>query len=134
MFDELEEIFDKMPYQKVEGILNQLVIDSNTGKPNLLVYTFLWTKLIKRETATYHLIASKIMGLTLNYTDKGEEIGLYHGLRASALEPDNIDILEYLLYFNHIPEKVLSDEMAVSFAKRIIIQKPDSLVAKMTLG
>jgi hypothetical protein len=59
---------------------------------------------------------------------------LYHGLKASSLAPDDIDILEYLLYFNQLPEKPLDDKAAISFAETIISKRPNSSVAKIRLG
>jgi hypothetical protein len=60
------------------------------------------------------------MATSLNIIDKGEEIALYHGLRALELDPDNIDIMEYLLYFNHMPSRLLENSLAVDFAKKIL--------------
>ena len=74
------------------------------------------------------------MGVTLSHVDNAELIGLYHGLRAAKMDSENVNISEYLLYFNHIPEKVLDDELAIKFAEKVIAKNPNSMAAKMTLA
>jgi hypothetical protein len=111
-----------------------LAYDSATDQSNLLVYTFLLTMIAKNETSEIQLLTSRLMGITLNHIDKAELIGLYHGLRSAELDPENASILEYLLYFNHIPEKVLNDDMAIYFAEKVIKKNPNSSASKMTLS
>jgi len=133
-FIELEQKLMGKPFSEMEEILNGLAFDHITEESNLLVYTFLCHLLYKHETSKMQLLTSKLMGITLNHINNAELIGLYHGLEASRLEPDNIDILEYLLYYNQLPEKPLSDKIAISFAKQIIDKRPQSMAAKMRLG
>ena len=133
-FIELEQVLMQKSFSETEDILNILSFDQVEQESNLLVYTFLCYLICKHETSKLHLLTSKLMGITLNHIDKAESIGLYHGLQASRLDPENIDILEYLLYYNQIPEKLLSDKSAISFAKKIIDRHPQSMAAKMRLG
>lgn len=131
-FDELEKLISTKSYKETRDFLTQLAYDPIKDEANLLVYTFLQSLLYKSETSQVHLLASNIMGITLNHISKAEHIGLFHGLRALDLDPENIDIMEYLLYFNHIPEKILSDEEAIELARKILLKRPDSKVALMT--
>jgi len=133
-FGELEEALSVLLLNEKEDVLNLLAYNSVTDEGNLLVYTFLSSILIQEEVASTHLLISKIMGLTLNFMPKAELIGLYHGVKASQLDPCNIDIKEYLIYYNHIPEKLLSDSEAVKLALEIIKLRPESKVAQMTLS
>ena len=133
-FGELEQKLMGMPFNVMEDIINRLAFDPIKEESNLLVYTFLYGLLCKHETSKLHFLISKLMGVTLNHISNAESIGLYHGLQASRLDPDNIDILEYLLYYNQIPEKPLSDQIAISFARQIIDKRPQSIVAKMRIG
>lgn len=66
--------------------------------------------------------------MILNHVEGGESIGLYHALEAHKLKPLDADTLEIILYYNHIPEKILTDELAVYYAKLLLTIKPDSLV------
>jgi len=74
------------------------------------------------------------MRFILNHIDKADSIGLIHGLRPAELEPDNINLKEYLIYFNHIPEKLVNDSDAVKLAFDVIKLRPDSKVAQITLA
>ncbi len=133
-FDKLEEELLTKSLSEMEDILNQIAYDRHTGEGNYLVYSFLMMVMVKKETSEMHLLISRLMGTILVGFNQAEKIGLYHGLRAADLDPENIDLLEYLLYFNHIPEKPLEDSKAFFFAKKVIGKYPDSLAAKMTLG
>jgi hypothetical protein len=133
-FIELEQELLKRPFDEMEGILNGLAFDHIKEESNLLVYSFLCHLICRHETSKLHLLTSKLMGITLNHINNAELIGLYHGLQSARLDTDNIDILEYLLYYNQIPEKLLSDKIAISFAKKIIDKRPQSMAAKMRLG
>lgn len=133
-FEELEKELNKLPDKKRESVLRNMAYKPKSDQNNLLVYTFLFSLIVKDETSQLHLLLSKIMGLALNHISQAETIGLYHGLKALQLDPENVDIMEYLLYFNQIPEKLLSDDLATSFAERIIDVRPNSVAAKMRLG
>jgi len=133
-FNKLEEILMEKTFPEMEDILYRLAYNPETDESNLLVYTFLQRILYKKESSLIHLSISRLMGFILNHIDKAELIGLFHGLRAAELDPDNIDIKEYLIYFNHIPEKLLSDNDAVRFALEVVKFRPDSKVAQITLA
>ncbi|MDM8178145.1 hypothetical protein QT327_27935 [Olivibacter sp. 47] len=134
-FQEMEELFEKLTFSEIENILYQLAYNPNTDESNLLVYTLYQRLLCKQETPSLHMSISRLMGSILNHTsEQAELIGLYHGLRAVELDPNNIEIMEYLLYFNHIPEKLLPDSVAIEFAKKITLKKPESSVAVLTLS
>jgi hypothetical protein len=133
-FEELENALSILTLNEKEEVLNHLAYNSLSDVANPLVYTFLNSILIKKESANIHFLISKVMGLTLNFLPKAELIGLYHGLRASELSPNDMDIKEYLIYYNHIPEKVLSDDDAVKLALEIVKSRPDSKVAQITLS
>ena len=133
-FNELEQLLTEMPSFEMQDILYELAYDQVTEDVNMLVYTFCQTLLHRKESASLHLSLSNLMGMFLNHVHNAESVGLYHGLRAGELEPENIDILEFLLYYNHIPEKLLADDIAVAFARKFISQRPDSLAAQITLS
>jgi len=133
-FDELERLLTNRPFVEIEDILYQLAYNPVKDKSNLLVYTFMQKLLSNNETARLHMSVSRLMGLILNHIDNAESIGLFHGLRAAQLDPDNVDIMEYLLYYNHIPERLLEDEVAIEFAQKIILIRPQSKAAMLTLA
>lgn len=133
-FDELESELRLKPFAEMEDILYQIAYNPDTGESNLLVYTFMQKLISKTETWQIHISISRLMGSILNFIDKAELIGLYHGWRALELNPNNAEIMEYLLYYNHIPEKLLKDNDAIKLAEKVILKKPESLAALMTLS
>ena len=68
--------------------------------------------------------------MILNHIDGCELIGLYHAIEADKLKPMDANILEIILYYNHIPEKILTDEEALIYSKKLLMVKPDSDIAK----
>jgi hypothetical protein len=132
-FDDLEVELLKRPRKEMEDILNQLACNPITDECDLLIYTFLSWLLAKKESVYLQLLTSSIMATSLNLINQSEKIAFYHGLRALELEPDNIDTMEYLLYFNHLPLKLLDNSRAISFAKEILKKNPNSKAATMSL-
>ncbi|MXV14178.1 hypothetical protein [Hufsiella ginkgonis] len=133
-FKELEYALGKLSFGDRKDAIHLLAYNSDTDESNLTIYTFLQSLLYKHESVEVHFFASQVMAFTLNHVDKAELIGLFHALRASELDPQDADILEYLLYFNHIPEKLLGDGKAIEIAKQVILKKPESKAAQLTLA
>lgn len=133
-FRKLAKILSAKPFVEMEDILYRLAYNPKTEESNLLVYTFMQSMMYKQETSAIHLSLSRLMGSILNHIEHAEQIGLYHGLKALELDPDNVVIKEYLLYYNHIPERLLDDADAIKLAKEIVKVNPDSKAAAMTLG
>jgi hypothetical protein len=132
-FDDLNEELLKKSQKEMKDILNQLACDPSTDECNLLVYTFLSVLIGKKESVQLQLLTSSIMATSLNLIHKSEKIALYHGLRALELDHDNIDTMEYLLYFNHLPSRLLDDSLAIDFATKILKKNPNSKAALITL-
>lgn len=59
------------------------------------------------------------MGMILNHINGCELIGLYHAIEADKLKPMDANILESILYFNHIPEKIFTNEEAVIYSQKV---------------
>jgi hypothetical protein len=132
-FDELYNEMIEMSYREMSDIIQQLAYEPAIGDGNLLIYSFLTMMIEKSDSRELQLLTSAVMGITLNFMNNAERIGLYHGLRALSIDPDNVDTMEYLLYFHQIPEKLLDDALASRFAQRILEKNPDSLAAKLSL-
>ncbi|HTD41353.1 MAG TPA: hypothetical protein VK671_12080 [Mucilaginibacter sp.] len=132
-FDDLYIELSQKSDKELQDILSQLACDPITDECNLLVYTFLCFLIAKGETSNLQLLTSTIMATSLNLIDKSEKIALYHGLRALEMDPDDINIMEYLLYFNHMPSRLLDNSLAIDFAKRILKENPNSMAARITL-
>ncbi|MNL71960.1 hypothetical protein D3C87_1971960 [compost metagenome] len=73
------------------------------------------------------------MGVILNHLDGAELIGLYHALEANKLKPMDENILEIILYYNHIPEKILNDSDANIYSNQLLKINPLNKIARRNL-
>ena len=112
-----------------DEILFYLAYDKET----INSYGFLCHILKKHEKAVYHAIASVLLSNAVNYLPYVYHLALFHQRRAVELEPTNVGYKEYLLYFNDIPEKVLSDKEAIKIAKEILVLDPKNEVASRVI-
>ena len=62
------------------------------------------------------------------WLEGGYNLAFYHACKLLELKPV-VEIKEYLLFFNTIPEKLLSEEKAYTLSKEILSEKPDSIAA-----
>uniref|UniRef100_UPI0025A9E659 hypothetical protein n=1 Tax=Thomasclavelia cocleata TaxID=69824 RepID=UPI0025A9E659 len=56
--------------------------------------------------------------------------GFYHQKKAVELEPQNIDFKEYLISYNSLPDKILSDEETLEISKQILKADPNNKIVK----
>lgn len=130
-FDPLDSLFNNVAFEEFEQILYGLAYDLDSGDGNLMIYTYM-LRLLKHNKDDWriHLSVSRLMGMILNHIDGCESIGLYHAIEADKLKPMDPNILEIILYYNHIPEKILTDKDAVIYTQKLIAVKPNSDIAK----
>jgi|GEM_PF-2337958 len=130
-FEPLDKLANELDFEEFEQVLYGIAYDEVSGYSNIFVYTYLLRMLGgKYDDWRIHLSISRLMGMILNHLDGGESIGLYHALEAHKLKPLDAGILEIILYYNHIPEKILTDEEALIYSKRLLLVKPNSDIAK----
>ncbi|TJZ49897.1 hypothetical protein FAZ15_21995 [Sphingobacterium olei] len=129
-FNSLDRLFEELDYEIFEQILYRLAYDPDTGDSNIFVYTYMLRLLEFKEEWRIHISISRLMGMILNHIDGCELIGLYHAIKADKLKPMDANILEIILYYNHIPEKILTDEEALIYSQKLLMVKPDSDIAK----
>ena len=128
-FSKAENLMKKITIKDLDEILFSLAYDKET----INSYGFLCHILKKHEKAVYHAIASVLLSNAVNYLPYVYHLALFHQRRAVELEPTNVGYKEYLLYFNDIPEKVLSDKEAIKIAKEILVLDPKNEVASRVI-
>lgn len=130
-FEPLDGLLQTLDFEEFEQILYGLAYDADTGDSNIFIYTYMLRMLGgNQDDWRIHLSISRLMGVILNHIDGCESIGLYHALEAHKLKPLDADTLEIILYYNHIPEKILTDERAIFYSEKLLKIKPDSDIAK----
>jgi len=124
-FASLEQLSTTMDTEEFEEGL----LEATFNNKNLLPYTFICMMLMKKETAELHYLAAEILCLPLCFFEGAYASSLYHARKAIELDPDDISLKEFLLYFYKTPDRLITKEEALRVAKEILQKKPDSSAA-----
>lgn len=102
---------------------------------SVCTYSFVCFLIHQAETEELHLLAMSLIVNTLHHIDGMYETALYHIRRTIELSPDDIE-LEELLIFAHgwpVDQKLVSEEEVTRIAKKVLLQKPNSVGAQNVL-
>jgi hypothetical protein len=124
-FLEAKQLINTIDYINLRNMLLSIGYDEE----NICSYAFVCFLLIDNETIQYHCLASEILNSAFPNLVGGYASSMYHIRRALELSPENVELKENLLFFNEIPQKLLSDDEARELSKEILRTKPDSKVA-----
>jgi hypothetical protein len=122
-------IVSRRPNEVVQDWVIEYGFDSNS----ITAYTFAWQLIHEEESADHHFMASTLMATALCHIPGGYATALYHARRAIELNPEDIELWEWLLFFYEIPDSLVSREEAEAIAKKVLVVKPDSNPAQKTL-
>ncbi|KOP78259.1 hypothetical protein AMS59_10240 [Lysinibacillus sp. FJAT-14745] len=125
-FIEAKALVDGLNKDEFEDYILELCYKSES----IIYYSFVLDLLKNRETAFLHYIASIILSHPLCHLEGAYQAAFYHAKKAIDCDEDDIGLKEYLLFFNAIPDKLLSDREAKILAEKVLKIKPDSEVAK----
>jgi hypothetical protein len=125
-FTEAKALVDGMTKDEFECSILELCYKSE----NILCYSFVLDLLKSKETAFLHYIASIILSHPLCHLQGAYQAAYYHAKKAVEFDEDDVELKEYLLFFNDIPDKLLSNQEAKTLAEQILSLKPKSEVAK----
>lgn len=113
----------------LEDILEEIAFDEHS----ICAYTFLAFLIKENETLEYHALARMLLNIAFCHIQGAYQTALYHTYRSIELSPNDIDLQESLLFFNNIPEKVITDEEAQVIAQDVLLKKPTSKHAQRVL-
>lgn len=125
-FTEAKALVDSLNKVDLENYMLELCYESE----NIIYYSFVFDMLKSKETSFIHYIASIILSQPLCHIEGAYQAAFYHAKKAVELDEDDIELKEYLLFFNDIPDKLLSNQEAKTLAEEIINLNPKSEVAK----
>lgn len=76
--------------------------------------------LLEDETAENHYKVSFLLCMALNYINGAYQTSFHHAKKAMELSPNDNSYKEFLLFFNSLPEKLLSNQEAIAIAYKIL--------------
>lgn len=123
-FLEAKKIVGAIDYMALRNIL----LDIGYNDESICAYTFICVLIFEKETVRYHCLASEVLNNAFPHLVGGYESSMYHIRRSIELSPDDIELKENLLFFNEIPQKLLSDEEAKKISEEILQKKTNSKV------
>lgn len=132
-FQPLDNLYKERNFDFFEQVLYNLAFDPESGESNLFVYTYMLRLIDSHNNWRIHLSISRLMGVILSHLDGAELIGLYHALEANKLKPMDENMLEIILYYNHIPEKILNDSDAIIYSNQLLKINPLNKIARRDL-
>lgn len=124
-FDAINLMIAQYGFIKMRDDLFELAYDTGSIAP----YTFALDLVIKENKAENHMLASEILTLPLCHLTDAYRMGFFHARKALEMEPQNINYIEYLLFFHEIPDRLLSEEEAIIIAKEILLVDPENIAA-----
>ena len=89
----------------------------------------------QQETEELHHLAIGLLVNTLYHIDGMYETILYHVRRLIELSPNEIELEELLIFAHGLPvdQKLVSEEEVTRIAKKVLLQKPNSVGAQYVL-
>ena len=117
-----------------KDIFEKIIFEIGCDEESICAYSFICFLIKNHETVELHCLASEVLNIAFPHLIGSCQTSLYHIKRAIELKSDDISLKEALLYFNVIPEKLVSDKEAKEIAQKILKEKSDSSVAKFALN
>lgn len=125
-----DRIVKSLTYEELDNLLAWLAYDTQT----IIIYAFICYLITLNDCIGYHNIAQGLMCHPLCYIDGAYETALYHNKKILEIDPNNIAAMEMMLFYNCLPDKIVSDDIAEYYAKKILETDPHNKVAKEQLS
>ncbi len=109
--------------------LRTILLNIGFNDNNICAYSFICFLISEHETLEYHSLASEIL-IHCFPQFGGYAAALHHVRKGIQLNPDDVEMIEMLLFFHDIPEKLVNDEEAKIIATKVIKKKPASIPAR----
>lgn len=127
MIEKFKELILKGEFLKAKSImecitkeqLETVLFEIGCDEESICAYSFICFLLLEKESVEYHCMASELLNIAFPHIYGGYQSSLYHIRRAIELEPHDNKLKKALLFFNDIPEKLVSDEEASQIRNRL---------------
>ncbi|WP_088012311.1 hypothetical protein [Gottfriedia acidiceleris] len=111
-----------------ESLLEELFLIAYEEE-SIAPYAFANFQLLEEESSENHYMISFILSMALNYLEGAYQASFHHAKKAMELSPEDNSYKEYILYFNKLPERLLSNEEAIEVANSILENDPINTTA-----
>ena len=128
--DEAGMLIKNIDRELLNKEIQDVLLEVSFSKQSMVPYAVILKLLFEEESANLHAFASILLSNPLCWIEGAYYAGFYHQKRAIELEPQNIAFKEYLLSYNLLPDKILSDEEALKICKQILKDDPDNIIIK----
>ena len=102
-----------------QSAFEDMILDMSYHEESITAYSFLCFLMVEKETAELHSLAAKVLINDFFYIEGSYATALYHARRRLEFSPEDIDFLQALIFFNDIPEKLVSDEEVEEINARV---------------
>lgn len=96
---------------------------------SITVYAFVCYLIELNDCIEYHNIAQTLMANPLCFIEGAYVTALYHNRSILKMNSENINAKLMLLFYNTLPDKLVSDAEAVIAAKEILVKEPENKTA-----
>ena len=121
----------------VKSLAHEVVLDTFLkvafDTDDLAIYEIVCNQIQVEQTADWEETASLLMSQPVCHHPHAYERAYELAKRAVELDSSRIDLKEYLLFFNAIPDKLMTDEETNELATEILKLRPTIQVAKLHL-
>ena len=130
-FDGAYESVKKWPYRQLDELLSKIGFDYGQS---LVVYAFAEYLIKQDECIDYHFIAQSILCGALCHIEGAYNVALYHNYRILELDKNNLQAKVMMLFYNTLPNPLLTKPEAAIFAQEILKVEPNNKIALDFLG
>lgn len=124
-FSNARKLVADLNLEELEGLLLEIAYETESDA----VYSFISYMINLNESAALHTIASLLMSNPLCFLPDGYIKGLYHAKRALELDPADVSLMELMLFYNTIPDELVTKDEASEYAERILLIEPNNKAA-----
>ncbi len=122
-YADAEKICKKMSRKDLGNMIMNIAYETES----ISVYSFIQYMIYKTEQLEWMELAIDVMINPLCFLEGAYSIALFHSREVLRIEK-NVENLERILFFYHIPEKLVSIEEAKEIAKEILKMDPTNKV------
>lgn len=129
-FEEAYELMGELSQSNFDKIQERAFLEED-----MVYYEFLnFIATNFEDSAKVHYRCSELLCSALNLFPGSYSLGYDHAMLAVEKAPEDYSLLEHILLYYEIPDRLLSRENAIKIASKIRLKYPDNQAAKQVLS